>query len=168
MLSGSPWAAYLPNGSPDRATYYLGLLVLAEAFAAPADYGDLLDAYEALIAETKGGTLLETHKDLLCRAADEIYYAARYQGLPVDARMIDWRHWRYTTSPRSARQASVAVSCRTRRRCSMMRRNCAPIARAHCCAGGVTAQSEATLPGACHADTQRPRPLCRAAGAVDP
>jgi len=85
LLSGSPWAAYLPNGSPDRATYYLGLLVLAEACAAPADYADLLDAYESLIAETRGGAVLETHKALLCRTADEIYYAARYMGLPVDA-----------------------------------------------------------------------------------
>ena len=59
--------------------------VAEEAFAAPADHGDLLDAYEALIAETKGGAVLETHKALLCRTADEIYYAARYMGLPVDA-----------------------------------------------------------------------------------
>jgi len=85
LWSGTPWAAYLPNGSPDRATYYLGLLVLAEAFAAPADHADLLDAYEALIIETKGGAILEVHKDLLCRVADEVYYAARYMGLPVDA-----------------------------------------------------------------------------------
>ena len=42
LVSGdatTPWAAYLPNGSPDRATYYLGLLVLAEALAAPSAYG---------------------------------------------------------------------------------------------------------------------------------
>ena len=85
LWSGTPWAAYLPNGSPERATYYLGLLVLAEACAAPADHADLLDAYEALIAETKGGTLLAAHKDLLCRAADELYYTLRYRDCPVDA-----------------------------------------------------------------------------------
>lgn len=84
LLSGSPWAAYLPNGGADKITYYLGLLVLAEACAAPVDYADLLDAYEALITETKGGMLLEAHKDLLCRVADETYYALRFQGLPVD------------------------------------------------------------------------------------
>ena len=28
-----PWAAYVPNGGPDKVTYYLGLLVLAEAMA---------------------------------------------------------------------------------------------------------------------------------------
>jgi len=84
LLSGTPWSAYLPNGSPERLTYYLGLLVLAEAFAAPAAYTDLLDAYEALITATKGGTILAAHKDLLCCAADEIYFALRYQDLPVD------------------------------------------------------------------------------------
>ena len=35
-MAGTPWAAYLPNGNADRVTYYLGLLVLAEAMAAPA------------------------------------------------------------------------------------------------------------------------------------
>jgi MoxR-like ATPase len=73
------------HGSLDRATYYLGLLVLAEALAAPSAYGDLLDAYEELITATKGSTILEAHKDLLCRTADEVYYATRYQDLPVDA-----------------------------------------------------------------------------------
>ncbi len=85
LWSGSPWLAYLPNGSPDRATYYLGLLVLAEAMAAPTAYGDLLDAYEDLITATKGGAILAAHKDLLCRVADEIYYALRYMDLPVDS-----------------------------------------------------------------------------------
>ncbi len=85
LWSGSPWLAYLPNGSPDRATYYLGLLVLAEAMAAPTAYGELLNAYEALITATKGGALLAAHKDLLCRAADEVYYALRYMDLPVDS-----------------------------------------------------------------------------------
>ncbi len=85
LLSGSSWTAYLPNGGPDKCTYYLGLLVLAEAFATPADHGDLLDAYEALITESRGSTLLELHKDLLCRTADEVYYELRYRGLPVDS-----------------------------------------------------------------------------------
>ena len=88
LVSGdaaSSWAAYLPNGNADRVTYYLGLLVLAEAMAAPSAYLDLLDAYEELITATKGGAILETHKDLLCRTADEVYYGLRYQDLPVDA-----------------------------------------------------------------------------------
>jgi len=76
LQAGTPWAAYLPNGNADRVTYYLGLLVLAEAFAAPSAHLDLLDAYEELITATKGGAILETHKDLLCRVADEVYYAA--------------------------------------------------------------------------------------------
>ncbi|CAG0935188.1 Denitrification regulatory protein NirQ [Thermoflexales bacterium] len=85
LQAGTPWAAYLPNGNEDRVTYYLGLLVLAEAMAAPSAYVDLLEAYEELIAATKGGVILEMHKDLLCRVADEVYYAARYQDLPVDS-----------------------------------------------------------------------------------
>lgn len=84
LQAGTPWAAYLPNGNADRVTYYLGLLVLAEAFAAPSAYLDLLDAYAELIAATKGGAILEAHKDLLCRVADEVYYCLRYQDLPVD------------------------------------------------------------------------------------
>jgi MoxR-like ATPase len=84
LQAGPPWAAYLPNGHEDRVTYYLGLLVLAEAMAAPSAYVDLLDAYEELIAATTGGTILEAYKDLLCRVADEVYYALRYQDLPVD------------------------------------------------------------------------------------
>ncbi len=82
--SGQPWAAYLPNGGPDKVTYYLGLLVLAEAMAAPADAVDLLDAYQALIDATKGGAITADHKELLCRACDELYYQLRYQGLAVD------------------------------------------------------------------------------------
>ncbi len=85
LWSGTPWAAYLPNGSPDRVTYYLGLLGLAEAMAAPAAYGDLLNAYENLITAIKGGAILAAHKDLLCRAADELYFALRYMDLPVDS-----------------------------------------------------------------------------------
>ncbi|CAG0957869.1 partial Denitrification regulatory protein NirQ, partial [Planctomycetaceae bacterium] len=84
LQAGTPWAAYLPNGNEDRVTYYLGLLVLAEAMAAPSAYVDLLDAYEELIAATKGGAILEVHKDLLCRTADEVYYTLRYQDLSVD------------------------------------------------------------------------------------
>jgi MoxR-like ATPase len=83
--SGQAWDAYLPNGSADRVTYYLGLLVLAEAMAAPGDAADLLDAYEDLISATKGGEIKEVHKERLCRAGDELYYQLRYQGLPVDA-----------------------------------------------------------------------------------
>ena len=79
------WNAYLPNGSADRVTYYLGLLVLAEAMAAPGDAVDLLDAYEDLITATKGGEIKELHKELLCRTSDELYYYLRYQGLPVAA-----------------------------------------------------------------------------------
>lgn len=85
LQAGTPWAAYLPNGGPDKCTYYLGLLVLAEAMAAPSAYGDLLDAYEELVTATKGGVILETHKELLCRVADEVYCALRYQDLPVDS-----------------------------------------------------------------------------------
>ena len=81
--SGQAWSAYLPNGSADRVTYYLGLLVLAEAMAASGDAVDLLDAYEDLIGATKGGEIKEAHKDLLCRTGDELYYYSRYQGLPV-------------------------------------------------------------------------------------
>ncbi len=79
-----PWAAYLPNGGPEKVTYYLGLLALAEAMAAPADAADLLEAYENLIDATKGGPIIEDHKEVLCRAADELYYWARYTGLGVD------------------------------------------------------------------------------------
>jgi MoxR-like ATPase len=85
LQAGTPWATYLPNGNADRVTYYLGLLVLAEAMAAPGAYGDLLDAYEELITATTGGVILETHKDLLCRVADEMYYCLRYQDLPADS-----------------------------------------------------------------------------------
>jgi nitric oxide reductase NorQ protein len=79
-----PWAAFLPNGGPDKVTYYLGLLALAEAMAAPVDAVDLLNAYEALIEATKGGAIIEDHKEVLCRAADELYYWLRYTGLAVD------------------------------------------------------------------------------------
>jgi hypothetical protein len=72
--SGQAWNAYLPNGSADRVTYYLGLVVLAEAMAAPGDAVDLLDAYEDLISATKGGEIKEAHKELLCRTGDELYY----------------------------------------------------------------------------------------------
>ncbi len=82
--ASTPWAAYLPNGGPEKVTYYLGLLVLAEAMAAPAAAVDLLDAYEALITATKGGTITADHKELLCGTADELYYYLRYQDLPVE------------------------------------------------------------------------------------
>ncbi len=81
--SGTSWRAYLPNGGPEKVTYYLGLLVLAAALAAKDDYPDLLDQYEHLVQLAKGG-VKEPLKTELCRASDELYYALRYEGGPVD------------------------------------------------------------------------------------
>ena len=82
-VTGVPWRAYLPNGGAEKVTYYLGLLVLATALAAKDDYTDLLDQYQHLVQLAKG-CLKEPLKTELCRVGDELYYAARYEGLPVD------------------------------------------------------------------------------------
>ena len=82
-ITGVPWRAYLPNGGPDKLTYYLGLLVLAAALGAKDDYPDLLDQYQHL-AQLAKGCLKEPLKTELCRVGDELYYALRYEGLPVD------------------------------------------------------------------------------------
>lgn len=72
--------ALIPNGGPEVVTYYLGLLFLAEALRAPDEARDLLEAYrDLLVAWAANPAMPEKTKPQFLRAADELYYWARYR-----------------------------------------------------------------------------------------
>jgi hypothetical protein len=49
------WGVHLPNGAPDKPTYYIGVLAIAEAMLRPTEAKDFLDAFEELLAAISGG-----------------------------------------------------------------------------------------------------------------
>jgi MoxR-like ATPase len=72
--------ALIPNGGPEVVTYYLGLLLLAEALGAPAEARDLLEAYRDLLDVWAAHPATpEKAKPQFLRTADELYYWARYR-----------------------------------------------------------------------------------------
>ncbi len=70
---------YIPHGSPDKATYHVGVLALVEALAHPAQAKDLLAVYAGLLASYRAQGLAEAIKPDLLRAADELYFWFRYK-----------------------------------------------------------------------------------------
>jgi MoxR-like ATPase len=72
-------AAGIPYGGPDKATYHVGVLAIADALAHPEKAWDFWASYLALLSEYKCYGPRQTIQDPLLEAADELYYLLRYR-----------------------------------------------------------------------------------------
>jgi hypothetical protein len=74
----------IPNGKAEHATYHLPLLWMLEAVEQGRRAADFWEAYAALLESLQKNGRAEALKPALVRAADELYFWARYHDTPAD------------------------------------------------------------------------------------